>query len=653
MSGVRHRPECSRGARGGQALRRGLAAALLGLALLAAGAPSAAGGADSASSAPSAPMAPLELRSGSVTSADGSATRVAEPLELPYHWDRWHQGRPGSATFSLPFQLPAVPTRPWGIYLARVGNVFELRLNGALLQISGDLDEAGGDDFAKAPIYVGVPDYLLRAGNNLLEIRIRADSGRRAGLSPVVIGPEAQVRNDYFAPAYAWRFTGSVLLAGFSAIVGSIALALWLTQVDSGATGAARRDAMYLWAALAEFCWAVRVADAAITHPPLPWAWWGVAMTACYAGWAVSAMLFCHHVAGWQRHPSMAWMHRLTLAILLASLLATGLALALAEPRWLTGWLAVEIVVIGVYVGAFLWATLRRPDTARMLVALVALATLVVGVRDWVVIRLGDGYGQTTWVRYTSVFFGIALLAIMLERFHAASERSRHWTATLAKRVAEREHELAATYAQLEAVAREQARTHERERILRDMHDGVGSHISAAVRLLRSGAPPREQLLRILNDSLDQLKLSIDSIHLPPGDVGALLAALRYRMGPRFAASDIAMEWAVDEIAPVPQIDGAGMRQLQFLLFEAISNVLQHAHASRLRIEAADRAGALVLRITDDGVGFDARQLPRALQARAYALGAQLTASSQPGQTVINLRLERAAHGGASAAGGR
>lgn len=589
------------------------------------------------------PTAVLELRSGSVHSVDGEAGQRSGPLELPYHWDRLHKGRPGSAVFSLPFQLEAAPQRPWGIYIARVGSVFELRLNGALLQASGDLGEAGGDDYAKAPIYVGVPEFLLRSGDNLLEIRIRADSGRRAGLSPVVIGPAAQVRNDYFAPAYAWRFTGSVLLAGFSAIVGSIALALWLTQVDSGASGAARRDAMYLWAAVAEFCWAIRVADGAITHPPLQWVGWGLAMTACYAGWAVAAMLFCHHVAGWQRNASMVWMRRLTLGILLASLLATALALVYSEPLWLTGWLAVEIVIFGVYVGVFLVATLVRPDTARVLVALVALATFAVGVRDWLVIRLGDAYGETTWVRYTSVFFGVALLAIMLERFHAASERSRHWTATLAQRVAARERELATTYARLEAVAREQARTHERERILRDMHDGVGSHISTAVRLLRAGTSSRDELLRILIDSLDQLKLSIDSIHLPPGDVGALLAALRYRMGSRFAASGIAMEWAVDEIAPLPQIDGAGMRQLQFLLFEAISNVLQHAHAGKLRIEAADSAQALVLRIVDDGVGFDARQLPRALRARAQALGAQLSASSRPGGTEICLRLERTA----------
>ncbi|RYF40187.1 MAG: histidine kinase, partial [Comamonadaceae bacterium] len=179
----------------------------------------------------------------------------------------------------------------------------------------------------------------------------------------------------------------------------------------------------------------------------------------------------------------------------------------------------------------------------------------------------------------------------------------------------------------------------ERERILRDMHDGVGSHISAAIRQLQSGQASDAELLRTLRDSLDQLKISIDSIHLPVGDVGALMAGLRYRMEPRFTASGVALEWAMDDLRPLSGLDGPAMRQLQFLLFEAISNVLQHAHASVLRIEAAMVAGP-VLRVSviDNGQGFDAERItPRALSERARAIGAGLTVQSRPGCTVVRI----------------
>ena len=72
---------------------------------------------------------------------------------------------------------------------------------------------------------------------------------------------------------------------------------------------------------------------------------------------------------------------------------------------------------------------------------------------------------------------------------------------------------------------------------------------------------------------------------LPRAGYVALLANLRYRLEPRFAASDIELQWDVDLIPPLQRLDAHAMRQLQFMLFEAFSNVLQQAQASVLRIE--------------------------------------------------------------------
>ena len=586
--------------------------------------------------ATSAATQPLTLDSGSVTTTVDGQTRTA-PLALPYHWDREQSAQPGTARFDLPFTLERRPDVPWGVYIPRVGNVFELRVNGELLRVHGDMVRPNGADYAKSPRYLIVPAQLLHAGDNLIEIRIRADTGRRAGLSRVTLGPSEQVLRLY-SRDYAARFTGSVLLVGFSAVVAAIAFALWLTQFDPGVTGRRRREGLYLWAALAEFCWALRVADAAIFSPPLPWVSWGMLMTACYSGWAASAMLFCHHVAGWHRSRHAYWMHAAMAVMFVGSIACCWVSLTHADPRWLTGWLAMELAGVGLYIAFFTVAAVRRPTPSRILVALAAVLTVAVALRDLLVIRMSDSYGDTTWVRYTSVFFGIALLAIVIGRFRDASNQAHDLLGTLAGRVADREAELAVTYARLAEVGREQARTHERERILRDMHDGVGSHISAAIHQLQSGQASRTALLRTLRDSLDQLKLSIDSIHLPAGDVGALLAALRYRLAPRLAASEIQLEWAVDELAPIARLDGHAMRQLQFLLFEVISNVMQHAGASLLRIEAQMQGNVLQLRAIDNGVGFDATRPPRALQQRALAIGARLAIESRPGRTVVELQ---------------
>ena len=144
-------------------------------------------------------------------------------------------------------------------------------------------------------------------------------------------------------------------------------------------------------------------------------------------------------------------------------------------------------------------------------------------------------------------------------------------------------------------------------------------------------------------DALDQLKLSMDSIHLPPGDITALLANLRYRVEPRLRACGIELDWAVDALEPVAGLDAGAMRQLQFMLFEAISNVMQHARASRLRLEARQTGQGARIGVVDNGRGFDAGQVTRRglrlMQERAQAIGAQLQIHSQPGRSVIELHL--------------
>ncbi|WP_114970087.1 sensor histidine kinase [Rhodoferax ferrireducens] len=206
-------------------------------------------------------------------------------------------------------------------------------------------------------------------------------------------------------------------------------------------------------------------------------------------------------------------------------------------------------------------------------------------------------------------------------------------------------------FLQSQELARAQVRIRESEaaqartRILRDMHDGVGSHISTAIRQLESGRASHGEVLLTLRDSLDQLKLSIDAMNLLPGDITALLANLRYRLEPRFKTSDIELQWDVDLLPTLARLDDKAMRHLQFMVFEALSNVLQHARASVLRIElrATPRGGARLLLI-DNGCGFEPERARRrglsSLRERAAAIDASLVIASVPGNTAVEIVLD-------------
>ena len=196
----------------------------------------------------------------------------------------------------------------------------------------------------------------------------------------------------------------------------------------------------------------------------------------------------------------------------------------------------------------------------------------------------------------------------------------------------------------------EKARIVERSRILQDMHDGVGAHIGAAIRQMQSPTFSHSEVLATLRDSLDQLKMTIDAMHLEPGDITTLLASLRYRMEPRLQSMHLEVHWAMGLLPQLTYLTVDDMRQLQFILLEALSNAMQHSHATVLRIEAELRPAtpmgdppSVCLRLVDNGDGFDSRRPTgngiSAMRERARRIGGQLTLHSAPGATCVEVLL--------------
>jgi signal transduction histidine kinase len=571
-----------------------------------------------------------------------SGTATQSVVALPYHWDKRHGGQAGEGLFELQFDLDSVPTVSYGMYLPRLGNAYAIWLNGHLMQHNGDLERGNGADFAKGPQYVDITPGLLQLDNQLV-IRIRADVGRRGGLAPVTVGPESEVRPLYRSDNER-RITGSAAVAIANLLVALIALSLWATQVDNSRPGKPQRDPLYLFAGLAELSWALRVADAAIEQPPLAWPWWGMLTIAALTVWVCSMVLFCVEVAGWRRLASVSWLQRWMAVLMATSLPAGYLAMVPGIPIALTLQYAALAITALVFLGQFLIRT-RLETLQHKIVAAAILLNIAVGIRDLVAFRISESYGGNTWMRYSSLMFGMALAYIVLARLHHATTQARDLLTHMGDRIARKEAELQLLYPRMEQFARDHERSAERSRILRDMHDGVGSHISTAIRQLQNGKASHDDMLRTLRDALDQLKLSIDSMHLLPGDVGALLANMRYRLESRILACGIELQWDVEELKPITRLDTNAMGQLQFMLFEAFSNVLQHAQASMLRVAAIPLGPGnqgLQLQIIDNGVGYDIhapmRNGLRSMQNRAQAIGVALRLSSEPGRSVVEIR---------------
>ncbi len=569
--------------------------------------------------------------------------RRGEPVELPYHWDSHHAGAQGTAVFDAPFELAEAPNEAWAIQFPKIGNAYEVRLNGSVLERRGDLLRHDGADSALLPRHMPL-GAGLQPGANRLTITIRADRGRDAGLSKIIIGPAWKIRDDV-EQRYNWTVVSATVVTAISLGVGLLSLGFWRSRAKALDEGRGSDEALYLYAALAELTQAVAAGASLVGAPPMPWPWWGAIWNTTLGASICLMALSCLEIARWGGTPQARRLRRWLAALVLVCPAATYGALGLGAVWALTLWYAALGITIAGVGALFVARSIRGATLEHQLVSMAIAANVAAGLHDFHAFQSASDYLHITMLVYSSILFDLTLGTIVILRFRAANEQVHEVMRTLADRVAQRERELGESYRQLEQLARRQARMSERASILRDMHDGVGAHLSMALRQIESGHLGKEELLPPLRDALDQLKLTIDNVNLPAGDVASLMGNLRYRLGARIEASGIRLHWNVDPLTPVDRLDGQAMRQLMFILFEAISNTLQHSGASELRIEAGETDEGIRVRVIDNGVGFDvASSWERGLltlKHRAERIGAQLGIQSSPAGTSVEVVIPR------------
>jgi len=204
-----------------------------------------------------------------------------------------------------------------------------------------------------------------------------------------------------------------------------------------------------------------------------------------------------------------------------------------------------------------------------------------------------------------------AFVIAVAQRYVESARQIEASHAMLAHRVRETEQALRVSHEQLRVLEREQARAEERQRIMRDMHDGVGGQLAALVMTLRRDGSSTPELANRVEASLNDLRLIIDSLDdVVAADLRTALALFRERTGSWMRANGLHCDFDVD----LPDIGGYGPRetlQLLRVLQEACGNVVKHSAATSVRIcarwldDAGDGARPLRLTVSDNGRGFD------------------------------------------------
>lgn len=546
--------------------------------------------------------------------------------------------RPSSGWFRITVQAQAVPDELWALYIERPFSNLAVFVNGVDVGASGPMTRP--IPMYRVPLLFKFPGSLIRPGENLVEVRsLEADF--RSHLDAVAIGPVAQLQPAYDF-AYALAATYKRISVVVLLVLGAVFIALFMVR---------RREVAYAWFALGMFGWAMHIGNSLVPRSPfvpeILWLFIGSIEIGVFA--IASAMFVNHHTQLRQPRIERAMLAFGVLGAVFQILdpLFFKLPLTFFVPLvWLPG-----LLLIGLNSLVQLLRALRhRPSLDIYLLLAGAWLLLVVGVRD-LLIETNVLPWAWMYMPYTVGFTLSAVSAVLLHRFALSFDAAERARDELDERVRAKSAELATNLVRMKDLERERALGAERERILQDMHDGLGGHLvqALAIATSRDSLRPLEEPLR---SCLDELRLMVDSLEPANGDLASVLGSLRPRISRRLTLAGVNIRWQVGDLPADPDLGPRKVLDVARVLQEAITNAIKHSGCNAIAVHTGVNAdGRIEISVTDNGRGIHSAGAGHGLASmrrRTAALGGELTFEDASPGTRVTLRLPAFSGNGAA-----
>ena len=560
-------------------------------------------------------------------------TAAWQPVKLP---DNWYVSRPefsGTGWYRIRFNVSSNPPRPQVIIVKRLDANFQvLFVNGNFIGTGGPRGRMEFRVLSRPERYV-IPPALLHPGTNVMHFLVEADAGLRQGLHSISVGDPVQAD-----PEFRFQFMLQVasynMLCAAAALSGLLALAFWLRE---------RRQSSLLWFAITAFTWAA-----------MYWPWFVSTSLTEFAAlrntypfvlrfaYAAPMLVLCIRMV--ERS-----MPALEVGIWSFTLVGLATALFYGDAAWgvlLTWWRGIYLVVLLALLILLIRADRKHRDLAFWLLVTAVVAAVVVDAHDLARWLAWIDFDAPTLSPFQVPLLLFALGARVISRHFRAIDDVEHSNTELESRVAEKAREIEANHARLREVERAEALAGERQRIMTDMHDGVGGSLVGLLGAVQTGRAAPLEIERRLNEALQELRLAVDALEPVNGDLGAVLGGVRHRMRPAIEDSGVELHWRVGDLPRLGYLTPSVILQIQRIVLEALTNALRHAGARIVSVETSTDADAkaLEIRIADDGSGFEAESVTmgrgmRSMRARAAGIGSELEVKTSPDGTTVILRL--------------
>lgn len=569
------------------------------------------------------PLETMEFRQGA---AEGSAQQVA----LPDSWRSFPQRPAEPAVYRRRFDAPAGSAR-WAVYIPSFSGQIEVTVNDAELASGGFLSgELIADQ--SVPFFAPVPRNVLKPGANRIDITLYPGGKLIGFMSDVYVGPSALLRGSF-----DWHYLRAVrlpvLVVFWQLLLALLLFVLWYSR---------RNERAALYGAI------LLVFSSVHGFPVYLPSSIAMSNTVALLGYVVNfwlsvlGLLFTASLANRQLPVKTRYLFLLPALASLAYLTFPKPAFDLVDmfavvpfSLFITAWIVILLV------HSAIWQ--RQWDSLIILIAVLGSCFLV--VHDTLIIANMTPDSNFLHFRIVYILLLPAMSIIFFRRLIASMNHVDDLVSTLEQRIEHKESELRETYAQRQLLEGRQALNEERQRIMRDVHDGLGGQLMSIIAMATNKETRPEAIEGSARAALEDLRTMIHSLGVED-DITGLLGTFRERAEQQLTLQGIALDWQMVEIPPIEGLTPSAALNLLRILQEATTNVSSHSGASRLIIRFSLVGGAgdsLKIEIVDNGCGFEQSTTEghglKNMANRAKALGGDLEIVSSSKGTRVSLTM--------------
>lgn len=569
-----------------------------------------------------------------LTAAIMVAQENEQAVKLPHSIpDKVVSNSGGRVIYRIYLDLLQTPEAALGVFIPKISLSGELRVNGHPAGACAPASLERLRCLHQPHLFIPAIDSW-KPGRNVLEIELYVTSSQTNGLAAISVGPATQLYENEYSLQRLLRIDMIAGISLLTACLGLISFAMAITE---------RWNHVYAWFGLACIASAF---SGLMTLTELPgiqlevfdWLDFSFPLIA-----APSLMLTALTYYG-NRWPPIRFLLKLFV-------LTLPCAIWLSVDRRL--WVAIAYIPLIAAGGALLlgmtyWALKSRRLQDVLLTA--SFHTVgATGLVDWWRFVSGEPFEKIYLLPYANAGTLLVMGSIIANQLTRALRTSRELTKTLEIKLAEREAVLQKDHQEKLTLQESLVRVEERENMLRDMHDGLGSSLSGAHLMLTSGVLSMGQAADVLLECIDDLRLLLDTSSNTGGYLEHAFADFGHRMTPRMKAARIEYQtsFALDDDLPRSSRE---LLQIMRITQEAVTNALRHANAKIIRLDARNStsSGNLEVWVYDNGQGIPSSVLDnpagrgiRNMRARAFSLGGFIEIKPLNPGTIVNLIVPR------------